>query len=790
MNNNSEYLEISLAPVEEGLKLIVSPELKSQLFEIDEEEAIKYGESRYQLLEGNSYEYELNSKDYRLQSSVSGIVTISSRHRNSGRIIPNTYVGTLTLFISKENVVIEEHPVYLEVLATKLNSEIDKSYHENYRFMLKSITEKCTELLMQINSPVNQYFETDFQKDNETIYQRFAFVQSLINSNEFNEAVQRIVSLPVTRWAGDTVFKDIRSIRKINNSTIRQLTTGSNRYRLPDEHFLSTEYNIKDIPTSVLTTLKVETVDTPENRFVKYALEVFLKFCIDCENSFSKKKYSRPQKEAQTLIVNLENHLHHPVFREVSRPTTLKLNSPVLQRKGGYREILNSWLMFDLASKLIWSGGENVYRAGKRDIAVLYEYWLFFTLYDFFKGKFNLNQNSYDEKPYEHLIVPTNDGLNVMVKSGKHTALEGVFDSGARKFNVKFSYNRTFSGGKEYDKKECGSWTKALRPDYTLTIWPADFKEKTAEEKELIVHLHFDSKYKVNHFFVDKEVVPDSDDVEEDSLEKEKNEERRGNYKNADLLKMHAYKDAIRRTGGAYILYPGTEKQDPLRGFHEIIPGLGAFAIRPSEDDNGLKDLEEFIDKVIDHLRDRASQRENISFKIYDVHKDKKEDFDEKNHPNILNESMPEYNDEEKLIPDETFVLIGYYKTKEHLNWILNKSIYNFRTGTDKGSLPLSPRELGAKFLVLHGPGETITNKIYRLKETGPKIYSDQNLIKEGYQTEPTGNLYLIFEIGKDISEEFNYKEWDIRKMENYAGFWNSPKPITVSIRELMKVLI
>ena len=107
MNNNSEYLEISLAPVEEGLKLIVSPELKSQLFEIDEEEAIKYGESRYQLLEGNSYEYELNSKDYRLQSSVSGIVTISSRHRNSGRIIPNTYVGTLTLFISKENVVIE-----------------------------------------------------------------------------------------------------------------------------------------------------------------------------------------------------------------------------------------------------------------------------------------------------------------------------------------------------------------------------------------------------------------------------------------------------------------------------------------------------------------------------------------------------------------------------------------------------------------------------------------------------------------------------------------------------------
>jgi predicted component of viral defense system (DUF524 family) len=37
----------------------------------------------------------------------------------------------------------------------------------------------------------------------------------------------------------------------------------------------------------------------------------------------------------------------------------------------------------------------------------------------------------------------------------------------------------------------------------------------------------------------------------------EKAENRKGIYKNADLLKMHAYKDAIRRTGGAYVLYPG-----------------------------------------------------------------------------------------------------------------------------------------------------------------------------------------------------------------------------------------
>ena len=40
---------------------------------------------------------------------------------------------------------------------------------------------------------------------------------------------------------------------------------------------------------------------------------------------------------------------------------------------------------------------------------------------------------------------------------------------------------------------------------------------------------------------------------------------------------MHAYKDAIRRTGGAYILYPGESEEWRKIGFHEVIPGLGAF---------------------------------------------------------------------------------------------------------------------------------------------------------------------------------------------------------------------
>ena len=48
-------------------------------------------------------------------------------------------------------------------------------------------------------------------------------------------------------------------------------------------------------------------------------------------------------------------------------PTYLNLNSPVLQRKEGYREVFQTWLMFDFAAKLNWIGGDDVYDAGKNE---------------------------------------------------------------------------------------------------------------------------------------------------------------------------------------------------------------------------------------------------------------------------------------------------------------------------------------------------------------------------------------------------------------------------------------
>lgn len=115
------------------------------------------------------------------------------------------------------------------------------------------------------------------------------------------------------------------------------------------------------------------------------------------------------------------------------------MNSPVLQRKEGYREVLQAWLMFDLAAKLNWTGGNNIYEAGKKNVATLYEYWLFFKLQELISEFFNL-----DELDKKRLVKIDDDKIDLQIVQGRSLILHGKSRSSMRELNVAFYYNRTF----------------------------------------------------------------------------------------------------------------------------------------------------------------------------------------------------------------------------------------------------------------------------------------------------------------------------------------------------------
>jgi len=761
-----QSIEIDLSYIEDGLYLCIDAQ-KNDDIEVDTMNFYEH-EPTYQLKEGCFYDFEFSHKKeniaehYRLFcSDQSNIVKNRKRKEYIGVIAPNIFVGTLTLQILSTENPYKKWDLQLEVQSKKT------SYREDYQYMLNDITSKCTDLIIQANSPVTHSFETDFNTDNKTLYQRFAFVNSIINSEDFEDAIQRIVTSPTTNWTEEAELTDARKIKRFKNSELRSLINSDNRLKLKDTHPLYKK-GIKSVATKIESYRKFESVDTAENRFIKHALETFLKFCMDIANHPN--AGTRLKEEADIVSEKLETHLQHDLFKQVSRPTTLKLNSPTLQKKEGYREVLKVWLKFDLAAKLIWNGGDEVYSGGKKDIATLYEYWLFFKLLDVLKHIFEI-----EPKELEKLIVPSKDKLSLQLKQGKVTALRGAYTKANRHLNIRFNYNRSFNGG-THDISKTGSWTTTLRPDYTLSIWPTKLKESEAEAKEQIVHIHFDAKYKIANI---NQIL--GEEQSEDSLNEEKKQNLKGIYKNADLLKMHAYKDAIRRTSGAYVLYPG-ETNKPIRGFHEVLPGLGAFPIKPTENTNETIHLENFIKDVLNHFLNTASQRENIANKSYHIYKN--------DSPNEISEPIPEYVDGKKIIPDETYILVGFYNNLSQYNWISKKGMYNFRMGSGNGSLILDKETVSAKYLLLHTHGEKSSGDLWKIISKGPRVFSRLNLEKKGYPkaTEESDykKNYLLIEIEKVDLSEFGNNNWDFRKLKNYNSGNASAKPFTTTLTELI----
>jgi hypothetical protein len=69
-----DILQIPLDHLELGLILKIYPEGNAVFREIDILEAQEFSESQYQILEGNSYEYNFNNDNFQLGASISGIV--------------------------------------------------------------------------------------------------------------------------------------------------------------------------------------------------------------------------------------------------------------------------------------------------------------------------------------------------------------------------------------------------------------------------------------------------------------------------------------------------------------------------------------------------------------------------------------------------------------------------------------------------------------------------------------------------------------------------------------------
>ena len=753
------------------------------LLTISAEQAQDDGEGQVQLLEGVRYEYELSKPEFRLTlaqhyTDTQGIVLQSqvSGRSHCGVLNPGLATGRLPLVLYNASGT-ERGRADLEVRSRKLN------YKADYQEMLEEITEQCVDLLQELKAPSLFNAEPDPGYDAATLAQRFAFVRGLLLSTGFDNALHRITTHPHQIWQHESHARSTARGFKPSGKVLRQLAQGSRRVAVPATHPLHT--SLATLPEYVPVTRATPTQDTPENRFVKFALRSFHGF-LDTMRSrvVDKAKDARLVQEINALCTKLDEALSSEVLRHVGEPNFLPLGSPTLQRREGYREVLQAWLNFAMAAKLVWHGGEQVFGAGQRDVATLYEYWVFFKLLGVVASVFKL------EKPAnETLLEPTADGFGLKLKAGKFLALKGRSTQLGRVLEVQFSYNRSFRATQK--PRVAGSWTENLRPDYTLSLWPVGFTAEEAELQELMVHVHFDAKYRIDQVAALLSEETDAAVMDEEALgtvlDAEKQEESRGTYKRADLLKMHAYRDAIRRTQGAYVIYPGQVGEDKrLESFHEVLPGLGAFALRPGL---GTSVLETFLRDVVSHVADRASSREQLSFHTWQAYQTAQTPSAQalRSAYLVLPEKATVGNVRNAPLR-EIFVVVGWVRGDEHLQWILKERKYNFRMGSTPGALRLSAQVVGATYLLLHGDDDKAVPGLFRIVNPtdGPRVHSKAELVAMKYPTKPTQEAYLVYDVESAV--EFDDTDWDYSALANKPAAAAIGHPFAISLQDLLLV--
>ena len=180
-NNGDPIATIDLYPEQDGMGPYV----------ISQEEADQHAEARIQICEGATYEYRLAPAKFALKEQA-GIIRRSKafQSHNQGRITPGLNIGRLRLEAESTGDFRESASIDIEVRPTKVG------YRNDYRQMLELITERCTDLILEFRSPVEQTLLFNSSGNPETICQRFAFVKSLVTSKKFRDAVHRIIALP------------------------------------------------------------------------------------------------------------------------------------------------------------------------------------------------------------------------------------------------------------------------------------------------------------------------------------------------------------------------------------------------------------------------------------------------------------------------------------------------------------------------------------------------------------------------------------------------------------------
>ena len=139
-----------------------------------------------------------------------------------------------------------------------------------------------------------------------------------------------------------------------------------------NEDFSIIEINNKNfLPFEINEIIQEDNINTPENQFFKYFLE-YLEMLI--KELLSNISFGYAYDKLKDFEKNINYFLSFNFFNEISNIKYLPLNSQVLHKKEGYKEILDYFLMLNLDFRISWEDLTNNFESYQKQLQKLYEY--------------------------------------------------------------------------------------------------------------------------------------------------------------------------------------------------------------------------------------------------------------------------------------------------------------------------------------------------------------------------------------------------------------------------------
>lgn len=493
----------------------------------------------------------------------------NNKYKVAGTLNFRSYVGKSFLDIKKDEVSSIKIPI--EVRSKKID------YFNQYSSMIADLSQQALSLIFEVNSPLYQEFELDSRKK-ETLYEDFMFLEYLFRQDNLPSIFEYLSKNLHSQLKNRTETVPISFASNVNQNTLKNIVTKSNKLFKSDSDFEIVKKLNGYLPYEIDQIKHEDVIDIPENRFLKYFLEL-IQNLVEKLSANSKEGYIKDK--LSYFSDEIEYYLSAKFFNHISTMDYVPFNSQILQKKEGYREIFHYFLMLEFSFRLSWDEVNDQFKGFEKKLSELYEYWCYFKILKV------LNDLSINKISFEDVFVINKDNWSIGIKKGVKSVKHFKLNLHGHDIKIDLFYNLRFS-----DKSQYRSYSLAFKPDYTLLV--------TIDGETH--YIHFDAKYRseleISNFY---SKITNSTELDEEIDKRDAEEEKDYIFKDGDIYKMHTYKDSILKTEGSYVLYPGNITQR----FYEsdlVIPSVGAFSLTPGNEDIEEDNLEIFIKEVLKTL--------------------------------------------------------------------------------------------------------------------------------------------------------------------------------------------